>query len=398
MFGSSLFALRAAPLSAALASLLLAGCGGGGGGGSSPTPAPTATAPRFVSGSSASVVENTAAAFYTASATDAQGDAISFSISGGPDADKFVIAGDGALRFNVPPNFDLPKDADGNNQYAVVLRATAGGESTDLTLTVTVTNDREGVLVERVATGLVDPVGMAFVHNSPILLIAERGGRVLRFNPESGSLTEDTFIRDNRRAGQILAIAYAFPDNPFQEATYILTHNAQDGLYLQAFNAARGRVGFVRLGNPWSAPVTASLIAQNSLYAAIGDKDGTNAQNTASPYGKLIEFGFVDPYAGASLPPPNLVVIDPETIGDGIQMPGGFSPAADFLYLADQGSSLEHELTIFRRDWRPLDFGWPFYEGSRAIGSSPPAPVNGPTLAYPSATARRKEQASSPAC
>lgn len=378
---SSKFTHRAVPLSAALASFLLYGCGGGGGG-SSPTPTPASTAPRFASVGSASVVENTAGVFYTAAATDPQGDAITFGISGGPDADKFVIAADGALRFNVPPNYDLPTDADRNNQYSVILRATAGGETTEQTLNVTVTNDREGVRVERVASGLVDPIGMSFVHSTPIVLIAEKGGRVLRFDQGSGSLTEDTFIRDNKRAGQILAIAFGFPDSPFQEATYILTHDAQDGLYLQAFNATSGRVGIRRLGGPSSEPVTASLIAQGSVYAAIGDKGGLKAQDASSPYGKLIEFAFVDPYAGASFPAPGEVLVRSQVIGDGIQMPGGFSPAADFLYLADQGSSLEHELSVFRRDWRPLDFGWPFYEGSKPTGSSPPSAVIGPTIAY----------------
>ena len=371
-------------IATALFAVSLASCGGGGGNdrNASPAPPPVSTAPAFTSSGSANVIENTQDEFYTATARDPQNDSISFRIAGGADADKFVIEQDGTLRFDRPPNFDLPVDADADNVYEVTLSASAGGETDTLMLRVTVTNDKEGVSVTRVASRLNDPVGFSFIHNSPELLVAEAGGRVLFFDPENGRLTENGFIRDNKRPGEILAIAYAFPDSSYQEGVYIVTHDPQDGLYLQAFNSDRKQTSFVRLGDPWSEPVNASLQAQGSLYVAIGDARGNLAQNSSSPYGKLIEVPTFNVYGGASLPRPDRLVVAPRIIGDGIQMPGGFSPAADFLYLADQGSSVEHELAIFQRDWRPLDFGWPFYEGSKAIVNDPPAQILGPTLVY----------------
>jgi len=360
---------------------LVASCGGGdsgsGGGGT-----PTATAPRFTSAAATSVTENTAGAFYTATATDPQGDPVTLSLYSGADAGAFVLDGNGSLRFNTPPNYDLPSDTGDDNVYEVILRATAGGQSADLALKVTVSNDREGVAVRRVASGIVDPVSISFVHDEATLLIAEAGGRVLKFDPGSGAITEDIYIRDNRLPGRILAIAYGFPDNPFQEATYLLTYNAQNGLYLQAFNGARGSKAAVQLAGPGIDPGTASMTASNSIFVAIGDPDGNNAQNASSPYGKLIELPFVDPYAGASLPRSDTVLIRQKIIGDGIQKPGGFSPEFGRLYLADQGTSVEHEITIFQTDWRPLDFGWPFYEGTQALRTNPPAAVNGATIAY----------------
>ncbi|MDN3647085.1 cadherin repeat domain-containing protein [Pontixanthobacter aestiaquae] len=385
MLKKTLIPCRVAPIPAALAALLLGSCGGGGGEGgapSTPSPSPVVTAPRFTSVGAASVAENTADTFYTATATDPQGDPISFAVISGPDADKFVIDGSGALRFNTPPNFDLPTDSDLNNIYVVGLRATAGGETANLSLSVTITNDREGIAVRRIATGFVDPVDFSFVHDTPELLVAERSGRVLRFDPSDGSVTEDTFIRDNKISGEILAIAYAFPGRQFQEGTYIVTHSDQAGLYLQGFNGENGRKGFSRLGDPSAQPGSASLIAQNELYGAIGNPGGDAAQNTSSAYGKLLRAGIFNVFGGASIPPPGRLIVGAQIIGDGIQNPSGFTPAADFLYLADQGSTVEHELTIFRRDWRPLDFGWPFYEGTQASSTNPPAMINGPTLAY----------------
>lgn len=370
-------------LAGGLAALLLSSCGDSGSGGTpAPTPTPISTAPRFTSLPIVSVVENTSGIFYTATASDPQNDPIAFSILSGADADKFVIDGNGALRFNTAPNFDLPVDANGDNIYVVNLRALAGGETATLSLLVAVTNDREGVAVRRVANGIANPVDFAFVHNSPNLLVAEKSGRVLTFDPTTGTLTENTYVRDNRRRGEILAIANGFPDNPYQEGIFIVTYHPADGLFVQAFNEARGSNSFVQLGGPTAGEVRASIIAQDSVYIAIGDSVGTFAQDLSSPYGKLFEIPVFNIFGGASVPPPGTIVMRPRVIGDGIQRPGGFTPAASFLYLADQGASTEHELSVFRRDWQPLDFGWPFYEGSKATVTSPPAAIIGPTIAY----------------
>lgn len=50
--------------------------------------------------------------------------------------------------------------------------------------------------------------------------------------------------------------------------------------------------------------------------------------------------------------------------------------------LSDQGSQFENSIYFFQSIWRPLDFGWPFYEGSQSTGTSAPSQINGPTLAY----------------
>ena len=69
-------------------------------------------------------------------------------------------------------------------------------------------------------------------------------------------------------------------------------------------------------------------------------------------------------------------------IGDGIRQPGGLSSFEGDLILADQGGSVAHSITRFQDSWRPLDFGWPFYEGATAVRTDAPDRINGPTLAY----------------
>lgn len=366
--------------------LMLASCGGGGN--SSPTPTPVATAPTFTSASTASVVENTEDAFYTATASDPQNDPLAFDVFSGADADEFVIDTNGNLRFIESPNFDLPTDANLDNVYEVTLRVQAGGEQATLVLRVEVTNDREGIVVRRVAEGIVDPVAVAQIAGEPILLIAERNGRVLRFSQNDNSIVEDTFIRDNRRPGEILAIGAAFFNATFQNGIYMVTHSATDGLMLQAFNSDRSTTGFVKLADPWTEPTTVSFIYQPEVMIAIGSPTQADAQDPSTMYGKLVRLPVVDPFSGASFP--TGILIRPEVIGDGIQRPGGFAlPDPDsrvvdseLSILADRGSSVFHEITVFGPGFRPLDFGWPDFEGSTATSADPPDQINGPNLIY----------------
>lgn len=390
---SALSVRRAAiTASASIAVLALSGCGGGGSsssGGSSP-PVAIPTRPSFTSSTTPSVSENATGVFYTAAATDPQGDPITFTLFSGPDADKLVLDSNGGLRFNQAPNYDLPIDANLDNVYEVTLRATAGGETTDLAVRVRVTNDVEGVQVTRVATGMVDPVSIARISGEDTLLIAERGGRVLRYNGATGALSEDTYVRDNRRPGEVLAVSYGFEGSVYQEGIYLVTHSAADGLMVQAFNPKRSVTGFATLGGAWSAPTTVSMIHTGSIFIAIGSPAESDAQDASKPYGKLIELPFIDPFAGASVPPSDRINFRPQTVGDGIRRPGGFSYGNASIFLSDRGGSREHELTIFRPNWRPLDFGWPFYEGSQETRANPPAAVNGPTLVYPFGTGTKQ--------
>ena len=60
-------------------------------------------------------------------ATDPEGDTLAWSISGGADSYKFIInAATGELSFN-SADFEDPQDADQNNTYEVIIRATDSG-------------------------------------------------------------------------------------------------------------------------------------------------------------------------------------------------------------------------------------------------------------------------------
>lgn len=376
---------------ASLTALALSGCGGGGSSSSSgPATPPAQTAPSLTSSLTPSVPENTAGVFYTATATDPQSDPVTIALFTGADADKLVLDSGGGLRFNQAPNFDLPTDANRDNIYEATLRVTAGGESRDFAVRVSVTNDRERVIVRRAATGFVNPVAIAQIVGQPTLLIAEQSGRVLRFNQNNDTITEDTYIRDRKLPGEILAIGYAFPGNLRQRGIYMVTHSPATGLLLQAFDQDRSAFGSVKLADAWSQPTTVSFIYQPKVLIAIGSPTEAAAQDASSFYGKLVELEQTDPYAGASLRGTGEIDFQPTIIGDGIQRPGGFSLGGVFSILADRGTSAQHELTSFRPEWRPLDFGWPFYEGSAATRANAPTPINGPYVTYPFGRGRKQ--------
>lgn len=110
-----------------------------------PEPEPENAAPAFTSGNSVTVAEGETATGYTAEATDPDGDTLSYAIGGGEDGALFQIdAATGVLAFRSPQDFEGPGDADGDNDYQVVLSVADGAGGTDtLSLTVRVSDVNE---------------------------------------------------------------------------------------------------------------------------------------------------------------------------------------------------------------------------------------------------------------
>jgi hypothetical protein len=104
------------------------------------------SAPSMPSAMAVSIPENTTPVTMV-TATDINGDSITYSIAGGSDANKFSInAQTGALIFNTAPDYEKPGDSDQNNTYVVQVSASDGQVSTTQTVTVTVTDVKENAL------------------------------------------------------------------------------------------------------------------------------------------------------------------------------------------------------------------------------------------------------------
>jgi hypothetical protein len=97
---------------------------------------------------SVSVAENTTAVTTVTAIDPDAGQTLNYSISGGADADKFIIdSNTGALRFITAPNFEAPTDVGGNNVYDVTTQVSDGYGGMDTqAIAVAVTNIDEALV------------------------------------------------------------------------------------------------------------------------------------------------------------------------------------------------------------------------------------------------------------
>lgn len=126
--------------------IVLTACGGGGGGGGSssggggdgynPNNAPVIDS----STTTYSVLENQTSAF-TVSASDADGDTLTYSVSSGDDSALISINSSGVVTFISSPDFELPSDANTDNNYQITVTVSDGSLTDSENFTLTVTND-----------------------------------------------------------------------------------------------------------------------------------------------------------------------------------------------------------------------------------------------------------------
>lgn len=355
----------------------LTSCGGGGGTGSAPPAANRA--PQFSSAGAVSVPENSSGSFYRATATDSDGDAVSFSIVGGADAGLFRL--DGAdLSFTGVPNFDRFADADRNNVFDVRLRATdARGASVEQSINVTVANSVEGVSVRRLVAGLDNPVAITAhidgIGGDDLLLVGERDGTIWSVNGTTG---ERRVYRElNLAQGRELLDVAGFGAGGIVQTPVALVRDSS-GIYLiPSLDSAPIPEFRIADGDPQGAGATlgytwnTELGGQGLLVIAVGDPGGERSQ-ADSGYGKV----FI-------LRGPNGSTIraDLFEVGRGVQQPTRISDFIEGVLIADVGQTVQHELS--RLTSRNLvNFGWPFFEGTAAIRPDAPSALVAPSFTY----------------
>ncbi len=91
---------------------------------------------------SVSYAENGTGAVATYTATDPEGDGVTWSV-GGTDAARFSISTAGSLSFKSSPDYESPNDANSDNVYEVTARASDGSLTSTLDVEVTVTDVNE---------------------------------------------------------------------------------------------------------------------------------------------------------------------------------------------------------------------------------------------------------------
>ena len=107
--------------------------------------------PELTGDTEVEVAENATGRLAEYTASDPEGQAITWGLSG-DDADDFSMA-NGVLSFTTAPDYDAPADSDGDNVYKVTVEASDGTDSSTLEVTVTVTNLIDDFRVQGSARG-----------------------------------------------------------------------------------------------------------------------------------------------------------------------------------------------------------------------------------------------------
>lgn len=206
--------LVVAPLS------VLIGCGGGGGGGGStlapPDNTPQNRAPSFTTSLNLTISENETVVG-AIEASDADGDAISISITGGEDATLFALSGDDRLLFVEAPDFEAPQDSNGDNEYRVELSVSDGSAQTAVTFTVEVRD-------------VADAVNAAPIAKDNVNSVTEDDTLVAQGNV----ITDDDGVgADNDPDGDALTIASLTGGDQFGNLTF-----SENGAYTYTLNNA----------------------------------------------------------------------------------------------------------------------------------------------------------------
>ena len=136
---------------ALILALTTSACGGGGGGGSGAPAPPVNTAPSLSVADSFSILEGSLSVG-SASASDAQGNTLTYTLSG-TDAELFSISASGTISFKTAPDYESPTDGDANNDYELSVSVSDGSLSARATTIINVADAFEGRVVDGPVAG-----------------------------------------------------------------------------------------------------------------------------------------------------------------------------------------------------------------------------------------------------
>jgi hypothetical protein len=394
--------------------LLVAGCSGGGSSLPPPPPPPPAnSAPVFTSPATASVPENSSGTVYAATATDVDGNPLTFSLSGGADRARFQITTNGTLSFVAPPDFEQPGDADSNNVYLVTIAVSDGTATIAQDVSITVTNaGPDAFRVTRVGSGFAQPVFVApFPDGSGRVFVVERGGRIALLNPATGAIS--TFLditgqttTDGERG--LLGLATA-PDFATSGAFYIYLTNLAGDLEIRRYQTQPAQRdvanpatadAILTVPHPGASNHNGGWIGfgpEGNLYIATGDGGGAgdtanNAQNINVLLGKMLRIDVSgDDFPNDAARDYRIPAGNPPSAGGrpeiwalGLRNPyrNSFDFPTQTLWIGDVGQGAREEIDLMRPQDGGANFGWRVLEGTLVFNGTPTAGMVPPVLEY----------------
>ncbi|WP_323761805.1 cadherin domain-containing protein [Maricaulis sp.] len=208
-------------------------------------------APVVTSAATASTPENNAGVVYTATATDPEGAALTYSLSGTDSALFTIDAGTGAVSFLAPPDFEAPLDGNGDNVYEVTVTASDGSNVDAQAVSITVTNQNEFAPVFTSAT--VDAVDEDSTGSFYTATATDGDGDTLTYSIAAGG--DGALFQIDSATGELSFITSPDFENPADADTdnvYDLVLQVSDG----STNVTQALT--VTVNNVNSAPVITS--------------------------------------------------------------------------------------------------------------------------------------------
>ena len=390
-----------------------------------PPPPPANSAPVFTSPAAISVAENTTGVFYTATATDANNDTITFGISGGADAAAFSILPTGGLSFVSAPDFETPADADRDNVYNVTLSASDGQATATLALVVTVTDVVDAFKVSQVAVGLSQPNGVyGRGDGTNRVLITEKTGQIEVLDLDTGLLNPTPFLDisssiSTSGEGGLIGLALA-PDFATSGLLYVHATNLAGENEIRQYRVSSTNPDEV---DPSSLNVILNVPHPSNvnrggwigfgpdgfLWITFGDgcsvcgsnDEFGNAQNADTLLGAILRIDPssddfpMDDLRDYAIPADNPLVNGggrPEIVAIGVRNPrrGGFDRVTGNFYFGDNGQSFFEEVNLIPVGAGLLNFGWPTMEGTAMNVAGPTDGLTPPVAQYQRGTGALK--------
>lgn len=349
-------------------------------------------------------------------ATDPDGNAITLSMLAGGDAGRFTFnPSTGVLSLAAGLDFEAPADANGDNTYVVTLEARdPAGAAATLALQISVQNVAEGMALRRVGAGFTQPLYVAPIPGTGLLVVLQKGGRIRVLDPETGTISGTDFLdvstevaTDSERG--LLGLAFS-PDFVSDRTFYINLTNTSGNTEIRRYqmqagssvlaNGATGDV-ILTITQPFANHNAGWLGFSNDglLYIPTGDGGSSgdpqnNAQTTTSLLGKILRLDVsgddfpADPLRDYGIPAGNAFPGGtggaPEIFALGLRNPfrASFDAPTGDLLIGDVGQGAVEEIDRLRPGVVGANFGWRLREGTQTFGGADSAAFTPPVAEY----------------
>ncbi len=232
-------------------------------------------------------------------ATDADGDAITYSISGGADAALFQISSGGTLSFIAAPDYEKPHDSNNDNIYVVTVTASDGSQQASQTLNIVIKDVLENLPPVITSYGGATDAEQSVDENKTLVTVVtatDPNGDALTYSISGGA--DAALFKINAANGVLEFIAapdFEVPNDANQDNVYQVVVTVKDAGGMSA--TQRITVTVKNVDDVSSVTVASRVWLQGAYHASTkmmrGDLHRLGLMPHLQPYGELkTAFGY----------------------------------------------------------------------------------------------------------